>query len=843
MKTYSLVKLFVLFGVGLAIAGCGGGGSAGGSGGTSASGGISASGPDYFPITVGSRWTYQQTTAGTTGMASFRVTGTRTVSNQDLFVFRTDDASGTSEQLLQKTATEIIQVPGAAADAATAAIGPVTLLRQPVVAGDSYVLIDKNLSGLIDFDGDGKPDVWIVRADATVVSFESVTTPAGLLTGVAHVRTIATQSVTGSHTGQTLVVTTTSDDWYASNIGPVKNTTFTSSPSAGYSASSQLTVMAYSVGGLHSETVAPTVVSVTPTEGSVGLSSVVSVQFSEVMDQFAGGDYGLSLTSPGGAPVTGLVLWQDDHTLIFAAQGTLPSGVYTGHLTTTAQDLAGNQLAASKAWSFTIDRTGPMVISRYPPDQAIEVPLNSSMTITFDEDINPVDVTNANFVLSDQLDAINYPATVSLSGRTVTLTPNAPLERRKVYRLHFGTVHDGLGNMSYGTESFFTADSGRFGEPEPLNVFSPAIADLNGNGRADLATIAYAVGSNITQLFVQYQQADGTLAAPILVPTNLGCYMNSVVAGDVDVDGYQDLVVGSACGAEVLRQTSSGTLSSSAVLLGADGSNARPIQIAADGRPGIMSSSFSGLTLWRQTAPGIFAAPARWLPTEMSTIEGMAIADFNGDGRPDVVVTGGMAANFQMGVLVLYQQGDGSFTSQIVVPGNQSYIISGVAAGDLNGDGRPDIVVSAHSYAAPIVGYALGLLQQNADGTFAALQTMAATDHAVDILVADLNGDGRLDVIVGYPSTLGIYMQRSDGTLDPEELFDTIGAPKPEVALAVGDLTGDGLVDIVATNSLLRQRPQPALAMQVKLRQTIPLPEVIGHIVVPKRLPLSPLSR
>ena len=164
----------------------------------------------------------------------------------------------------------------------------------------------------------------------------------------------------------------------------------------------------------------------------------------------------------------------------------------------------------------------------------------------------------------------------------------------------------------------------------------------------------------------------------------------------------------------------------------------------------------------------------------------VAVADFNGDGRPDLV-----AANSGIGsdnVSVLLGNGDGSFQAARNFPAG-SYP-GFVAVADFNGDGRPDLVVA--NGGSDHVSILLG----NGDGSFQAPRSFAAGSNPQSVAVADFNGDGWLDLAVAYwgtNATVSVLLCNGDGSFQAALPF--YGGPDPD-SVAVGDLNGDGRVDL-----------------------------------------------
>ena len=166
--------------------------------------------------------------------------------------------------------------------------------------------------------------------------------------------------------------------------------------------------------------------------------------------------------------------------------------------------------------------------------------------------------------------------------------------------------------------------------------------------------------------------------------------------------------------------------------------------------------------------------------------QGIATADFNGDGRPDVIVANERADSLS----VLYAQPDGSLGGRVNYP--MPGPVNCVSVGDLNNDGRPDIAVSLKDQSSVSVLYA-----QPAGG-FGGLQTYTVGNTPRNSVVGDFNRDGRNDLAVanaGGASVTVLYGQEAGG------LGGALDFPvRPPGDIDTADLNHDGVLDLVTVS-------------------------------------------
>jgi hypothetical protein len=206
--------------------------------------------------------------------------------------------------------------------------------------------------------------------------------------------------------------------------------------------------------------------------------------------------------------------------------------------------------------------------------------------------------------------------------------------------------------------------------------------------------------------------------------------------------------------------------------------------------------------------PSVNFAPQQTF-TVGSDVVAVAVADFNGDGRPDLVTAN--QGGFTVSVL-LDTAGAGSVTATFAP--QQTFAVGSnplaVAVGDFNGDGRPDLAVSN------LVGNTVSVLLNTTPAgsgtvTFAVQQTFAVGKNPRGIAVADFNGDGRPDLAVansddsGFGTTVSVLLNTTaagSGTASfaAQQTFTVGYAP---FAVVAADFNGDGRPDLAVVNERL----------------------------------------
>ncbi len=374
--------------------------------------------------------------------------------------------------------------------------------------------------------------------------------------------------------------------------------------------------------------------------------------------------------------------------------------------------------------------------------------------------------------------------------------------------------------------------------PIPASGSSLAISDFNKDGKPDLAF----TNSARSTVSIFLGKGDGTFTQGNTYATIYEPF--EIAAADLDGDSNVDLAVGIS-GAGVYGPGSysgglsdyqlghgDGTFAAPRVFLNNSGSllpqgYALPPVVAdfnADGRLDLVETGVSGaddtpvLKFAAGNGDGTFAQPqqAAVVPASLNPQgEILLTADLNGDGKPDALLIGPVvAASISSGEFCAFLgKGDGTFQSPTPVQSVGASSLPFLAAvADFTGDGKPDLVVLS-TVGTASTGI-LSLFPGKGDGTFGAAQTIdtygpiEGYGYGVgnQLATADLNGDGKPDLIVylasttagstTYPPIANIYLNKGTGTFSSSPV-PGVSESTPISGFGVGDVNGDGTPDLV----------------------------------------------
>src|ERR1700678_405503 len=324
------------------------------------------------------------------------------------------------------------------------------------------------------------------------------------------------------------------------------------------------------------------------------------------------------------------------------------------------------------------------------------------------------------------------------------------------------------------------------------------VGDVNGDGKPDLAVANQCVSNSSCSngvVSVLLGNGDGTFNTAVNYNAP-GLYSESIAIGDVNGDGHLDLVAANQCNNS--NDCSEGSLSvflgngdgtfRAAVGYPSGGENATSIALAdinADGKPDLLVANQtdsngdwtdgSVSSVLMGNGDGTFQTAVNYGSGAFNA-SAMAVADVNGDGKPDLLMASGCANNYNCttgAVSVLLGNGDGTLRGGVnYSPGGwTSY---SVAVADVNGDGKLDLLLANQCASNnSCTNGTASVLLGNGDGTFqAGVSYNSGGMNGFSILAADVNGDGKPDLLIVNECTnnncsngsVGVLLGNGDGT-------------------------------------------------------------------------------
>ncbi len=341
---------------------------------------------------------------------------------------------------------------------------------------------------------------------------------------------------------------------------------------------------------------------------------------------------------------------------------------------------------------------------------------------------------------------------------------------------------------------------------------SVAAGDFNGDGNIDLVVAAQAGSANVLLLTGTGTGTFGAAQPVATLPSNI--FPRSVTAADFNGDGHLDLVLTTYAGLYILLGNGAGSFT-----LGPLISLASPVTFAAvgdfnlDGKPdlAVASPNNSTVSVLLGQGDGSFETPIAYLgPTDVSYL---VITDVNGDGKPDIAVAQGTPSLFTAddgsgNIATLIGNGDGTFQgSRFYSAGPDA---TSIVSADLNGDGKPDLIVSSSvtsfGGSAGQVTTTFNAFLNQGNGTFSAPIPGTSTTLGTNLATADFNGDGKQDLAIAG-ANVSVLFGKGDGTFSPGTLIPGVSSAGIVVA---GDFNGDGKPDLIVGSSTAGFLPGPA---------------------------------
>jgi len=509
---------------------------------------------------------------------------------------------------------------------------------------------------------------------------------------------------------------------------------------------------------------------------------------------------------------------------------TIGSGIAIGSYPIIVTGTSGNISIATTvtldAWSTTpaamptFAPTGgtytaalPLTISDTTPGATIYYTTNNTAPTTSSNVYSGSITLSSSATVEAIAVAAGYPN--SLVG-TANFSVNIPVVATPIISLASGTYDEGqtvtISDTTPGATVYYTTDgtiptTTSTVYSSPITVSSPeglsAIAMESGDTNSAVADAMYSFS---------FAPAAQTFRNPYRIPTTQD--PTNVFTVDVNGDGILDLLYqteGNTTTPSTMKvlfgQSSGGYVAGPTLVLPLYVGGCRPVDANHDGKLDLVclywvDTNDMSIATFLGNGDGTFQAPIYSGPMQSSGFFGFlgwifTPADVNGDGFPDLLVSDA----YDQWIFVLLGDGTGRFTVKSVLGGYPTAEISGfpsdaamsITVADINGDGKPDLLFSS----GPTI------LLGNGDGTFKAPATYVG--NYFSCVYHDMDGDGHLDAVcanVVNGNQLAILHGNPDGSFNTTPIFTktyiTSDLPNP---VAILDLNGDGIPDIVADSS------------------------------------------
>ena len=325
-----------------------------------------------------------------------------------------------------------------------------------------------------------------------------------------------------------------------------------------------------------------------------------------------------------------------------------------------------------------------------------------------------------------------------------------------------------------------------------LDKETPVDLIVGGLDERGVATIGVMLGNG-----------DATFKPPIAYELLPGAQARSLALTDFDTDEDLDVVSAGGSGTpEIFLNNGDGTFGAAIALpappspeVGASAITVRVADIHGDAHPDVVTYAGGNFNVWHDSGHATFAASTLPAIEHLERGAGLALADFDRNGASDIAVAGTDGGKPTV-VVLLGKRGTFAAPARYLAGMTQGDAV-GIVAADIDGDGTLDLAalfVSAD-------GGELDVLHGNGDGTFVPLAGERVVGAGAvlggSLAAADLDGDGRADIVATTRDGLVIVRATASGVLASPVVIPATGL----VQVAAGDLRGDHALGVVVTRA------------------------------------------
>ncbi|MFZ4659936.1 MAG: FG-GAP-like repeat-containing protein [Caldilineaceae bacterium] len=488
--------------------------------------------------------------------------------------------------------------------------------------------------------------------------------------------------------------------------------------------------------------------------------------------------------------------------------GPLANGAYTW--TVAAYDTLSNTSTFAGAASFTMNVAAPQPLAMAPLVNSHVATVTTPVSITFDQPIAAATVNTRTFAIHAMQSGQRLQS-YSTNGATITFTPDQPFKPGELVQVSAASGLKGVNGFALlppkvwqfraattgGAGQFVTGSS--FGSQ---HAYDGRLGDMDGDGDLDFLVINYGSGRNNLYL----NDGDGTFDTTMYDMGPSSNYQQAVALGDVNGDGRVDVALSNDNNTDTiyLNDGTGHPFDTTTLTLSANSARTNDLafgDIDGDGDQDLIRCETGALSFYLNNGNnnGTRSFAAVSYPKPFFNCYRVAVGDVNGDGRLDLVF--GVAA----GIFIYLNDGSGNpFSGPIYQVNGTAYQLTyDLLLGDLDGDGDLDLAINNQSPDRSNKIYF-----NDGDGNpYNSTTTMVgpASGTRTDAMaLGDVDGDGDLDVITGNWATNGggaqdlIYLNDGSGAFPATSNLGPGGFSNMTGGLDVGDLDGDGDLDVVA---------------------------------------------